>query len=56
MYGLLLGEKKIVRLLILSVVLALLLHFLFSGLLDVTLPRGEVAFLRSFSLWLENLI
>lgn len=55
-YGLLLGEKKIVRLLILSVVLALLLHFLFSGLLDVTLPRGEVAFLRSFSLWLENLI
>ena len=55
-YGLLLGEKKIVRLLILSVVLALLLHFLFSGLLDVNLPRGEVEFLRNMSLWLENLI
>lgn len=55
-YGLLLGEKKIVRLLIVSLVLALVLHVIFSGLLDVTLPRGTVPFLRSFALWLENLI
>lgn len=55
-YGLLLGEKKIGRLLIVSVVLALLLHIIFSGLLDVTLPRGTITFLRNFALWLENLI
>jgi len=56
LYGLLLGEKKIWRLLIVAVVLALMLHFLFSGLLDVNLPRGQVGFLRNLSLWLENLI
>ncbi len=55
-YGLLLGEKKIWRLAIVSVVLALALHIIFSGLLDVTLPRGTIPFLRSFALWLENLI
>ena len=56
LYGLLLGEKKIWRLAIVSVVLALLLHIIFSGLLDVTLPRGTVPFLRNFALWLENLL
>ena len=55
-YGMLLGEKKYLRLLGVSLVLALLLHVIFSGLLDVTLPRGTVPFLRSFALWLENLI
>lgn len=55
-YGMLLGEKKIGRLLIVSVVLALLLHIIFSGLLDVTLPRGTITVLRNFALWLENLI
>ena len=40
----------------LAVVLALLLHIIFSGLLDVTLPRGTVPFLRNFALWLENLL
>lgn len=53
-YGLLLGEKKIWRLALVSVGVALLLHVLFSGLLQVNLPRGEVPFLRSFSLWLES--
>jgi len=55
LYGLLLGEKKVVRLLIVSVGVALLLHLLFSGLLKVTLPRGTVPFLRNFALFLENL-
>lgn len=55
-YGLLLGEKKIWRLLIVSLIVALLLHVIFSGLLDVTLPRGTIPFLRNFSLWLENLL
>ncbi|MBR1938483.1 MAG: tripartite tricarboxylate transporter TctB family protein [Spirochaetales bacterium] len=55
-YGFLLGEKKLVRLAIASVVIALFLHIVFSGLLDVTLPRGTVPFLRNFALFLENLI
>ncbi|MBQ9009147.1 MAG: tripartite tricarboxylate transporter TctB family protein [Clostridia bacterium] len=54
-YGLLLGEKNVIRLLIVSVVVALVMHILFSGLLDVTLPRGNIGFLRNFSLFLENL-
>lgn len=54
-YGFLLGERKIVRLLIVSLILALLLHIIFSGLLDVTLPRGTIGFLRNFALFLENL-
>ena len=54
-YGLLLGEKKVWRLVIVSVLLALVMHLLFSGLLDVTLPRGTIPFLRNFALSLENL-
>ena len=54
-YGILLGEKKIWRIALISIGVALVMHILFSGLLDVTLPRGEVSFLRSFSLFLENL-
>lgn len=56
LYGLLLGEKKIVRLLIISAVVALLLHMIFSGLLQVNLPRGTIPFLRNFALWLEGLM
>ena len=55
-YGYLLGERKIGRLLIVSLIVSLLLHIIFSGLLDVTLPRGTVGFLRNFALFLENLI
>ncbi len=55
-YGMLLGEKKWWRLAIISVVLGIALHIVFSGLLNVNLPRGTVDFLRSFSLFLENLI
>lgn len=55
-YGLLLGEKKVLRLVLVALALSFLLHIIFSGLLDVTLPRGTVPFLRTFSLWLENLI
>lgn len=54
-YGMLLGEKKWWRLAILACVLAIFLHIAFSGLLGVSLPRGTVPFLRSFSLFLENL-
>ena len=55
-YGMLLGEKKWWRLAIISVLLGIGLHIVFSGLLNVNLPRGTVDFLRSFSLFLENLV
>lgn len=55
-YGMLLGEKKWWRLAIIAVVLGIALHIAFSGLLGVNLPRGTVPFLRSFSLFLENLV
>ena len=55
-YGMLLGEKKWWRLAIIAVALGILLHIAFSGLLGVNLPRGTVPFLRSFSLFLENLV
>lgn len=55
-YGLLLGEKKWWRMAIIAVALGIVLHIIFSGLLGVNLPRGTVPFLRSFSLFLENLV
>ena len=54
-YGILLGEKKIWRMAIVAILVALLLHILFGGLLDVTLPRGTVPALRNLALFLENL-
>lgn len=56
LYGLLLGEKKVLRLLLVSIVIALALHTVFSGLLSVNLPRGTIPFLRNFALWLESLM
>ena len=55
-YGLLLGDRKIVRLLIASVGITLILYIIFSGLLSVNLPRGTVGFLREFALGLEGII
>ncbi|MBQ6529117.1 MAG: tripartite tricarboxylate transporter TctB family protein [Clostridia bacterium] len=55
-YGMLLGEKKWWRLALIAILLGIVLHIVFSGLLGVNLPRGTVPFLRSFSLFLENLV
>lgn len=55
-YGMLLGAKSWWHLAIFAVLLGIVLHIVFSGLLNVNLPRGTVPFLRSFSLFLENLI
>ena len=54
-YGMLLSAKKWWMLLLVSCVLAVLLHIAFSGLLGVNLPRGTIPALRNFSLFLENL-
>ena len=55
-YGALLGEKNYVRLGIASVVIALVLYIVFSGMLSVNLPRGTVEFLRNFALFLESIV
>ena len=56
LYGLLLGEKQILRLAIASVCITLALYIIFSGMLSVNLPRGTVGFLRSFALFLESIV
>ena len=55
-YGMLLGEKNIVRLLIAAVCITLVLYVVFSGMLSVNLPRGTISFLRNFALWLESIV
>ena len=55
-YGALLGEKNYVRLGIASVVIALVLYIVFSGMLSVNLPRGTIGFLRDFALFLESVV
>ena len=55
-YGMLLGEKNIVRLAIASVLIALVLYIVFSGMLSVNLPRGTIGFLRNFALFLESIV
>ena len=55
-YGLLLGEKNIVRLLIAAVCITLVLYIVFSGMLSVNLPRGTIGILRNFALWLESIV
>ena len=55
-YGMLLGEKNLVRLAIASVCITLVLYVVFSGLLSVNLPRGTIGFLRNFALFLESVV
>jgi len=52
----LLGEKNAVRLAIASVLIALVLYIVFSGMLSVNLPRGTIGFLRNFALFLESIV
>jgi len=52
-YGWLLGAKNLPTLAIASVLIALVLYIVFSGMLSVNLPRG-VGFLRDFALLLES--
>ena len=55
-YGMLLGERNLVRLAIASVCITLVLYIIFSGMLSVNLPRGTIGFLRNFALWLESIV
>lgn len=55
-YGLLLGDRKYPRLVLVSLLITFVLYLLFSVLLQVNLPRGTIPFLRDFSLWLESIV
>lgn len=54
-YGYLLGERKIVKLLIFSFIITMFLYFVFQGMLDIRLERGY-GFFRDIALSLETLI
>lgn len=55
-YGLLLGEKKYLRLVLVSAVVTVFLYVVFGVLLAVNLPRGTVPFLRNFALAIESIL
>ncbi len=55
-FGILLGDRKYVRLVLISIAITFFLYIVFGVLLQVNLPRGTVSFLRDFALWLERLI
>lgn len=55
-YGILLGERRYLRLAIFALVITLVLYICFGVLLQVNLPRGTIPFLRNFSLFIERLI
>jgi hypothetical protein len=54
-YGVLLGERRPLVLILSSVVIMLLLYIGFSVFLGVLLPRGYLPFLRNFALFLESI-
>ena len=56
LYGLLLGQTHVFRLLIFSVVITFVLYVVFSVLLSVNLPRGTIPELRDFSLYVEGIV
>ncbi len=56
LYGLLLGQTHVIRLLIFSVVITFVLYVVFSVLLSVNLPRGTIPELRNFSLYVESIV
>ncbi|MDR1934412.1 MAG: tripartite tricarboxylate transporter TctB family protein [Candidatus Accumulibacter sp.] len=54
-YGLLLGARRLVPLILSSAVIMVILYVGFSVFLGIMLPRGWVPFLRSFALFVESL-
>lgn len=54
-YGVLLGERRPVRLIIFSVIITAVLYMLFQGALDIMLARGTGVF-REFALFFETML
>ncbi len=55
-YGILLGERRPLRLILSAVIITLVLYIGFAVFLGVLLPRGTVPFLRSIALFLESIV
>ena len=55
-YGLLLGNRKYIQLIVVSILITTFLYVLFSAILGIMLPRGRVPFLRDIALGIESLI
>lgn len=56
LYGLLLGDRRVLRLVVLSAAITVLLYAVFGVLLSVNLPRGTLPQARDFALYVESLI
>lgn len=54
-YGILLGERNIIKLLLNSLIITLILYILFQGLLDIRLERG-IGIFRSLALGFEGIL
>ena len=54
-YGLLLGDKKYVRLVVVALLITIVIYIIFQGALDIFLPRGKGVF-RTFALAIEKLL
>ena len=55
LYGLLLGDKKYLRLVIVAFLVTIAIYVVFQGALDIFLPRGKGVF-RTFALAIEGLL
>lgn len=55
-YGLLLGARRPLPLILSSAIITVVLYIGFSVFLGVMLPRGDVPFLRNFALFVESLV
>jgi len=53
-YGLLLGARKLMPLILSSLAIMLILYIIFAVFLGVMLPRGYVSFLRNIAYFLES--
>ncbi len=54
-YGVLLGEKRLPRLILISLIVTVVLYALFQGPLSIMLPRGN-GFFREFALMCEGFL
>jgi len=54
LYNYLLGEKRVIRMVLISALSVIVLYLLFNRALDIMLPRGTGVF-RTFALFIESL-
>lgn len=55
-YGMLLGDRKPIRLFIIAILVTAFLYIMFNGFLAVNLPRGTILFFRNIALHTESIL